>query len=161
MRTGEGWRWLSAFLPAGLWSVAIFVGSTDLLSSKHTAHYFQRNSQAESVSLAHWAVRKAGHLAEFGILYTLLFFGFNMIQQRPLSSWKFQPMALVLSLSYAAADEWHQTFVPSRSGQLKDVLIDSLGVLLACALCQTLLLRKRPLFFTRPPTHHSPMPQRS
>ena len=35
---------------------------------------------------------------------------------------------------YAASDELHQLFVPGRSGEIKDVLLDSLGVLLGVLL---------------------------
>ena len=39
--------------------------------------------------------------------------------------------AWLLACLYAASDEWHQTFVPGRSGQPSDVLIDALGALAA------------------------------
>jgi len=35
----------------------------------------------------------------------------------------------------ASLDEWHQTFIPSRTGTYKDVLLDS-----AAALCVQILL---------------------
>ena len=45
--------------------------------------------------------------------------------------------AAVFSLLYAASDEFHQTFVPGRSGALSDVMIDfagsSAGIAAACA----------------------------
>ena len=36
-----------------------------------------------------------------------------------------------LAVLYAATDEFHQTFVPSREGCIRDVAIDSCGVALA------------------------------
>ena len=36
--------------------------------------------------------------------------------------------AWVVGTLYAASDEIHQLFVPGRSGQLRDVLLDSAGV---------------------------------
>jgi VanZ family protein len=39
--------------------------------------------------------------------------------------------AILLTILYAVSDEYHQTFVPGRNGQLADVLIDSLGGLIA------------------------------
>lgn len=36
-------------------------------------------------------------------------------------------IALLLCIIYAISDEFHQLFVPGRGGQVKDILIDSLG----------------------------------
>ena len=38
-------------------------------------------------------------------------------------------LALLISFLYAASDEFHQTFVPGRSGELRDVMIDTAGAL--------------------------------
>jgi VanZ family protein len=38
-------------------------------------------------------------------------------------------------MGYAVFDELHQIFIPGRSCQIKDMLIDSSGVLLAVLLC--------------------------
>jgi VanZ family protein len=45
--------------------------------------------------------------------------------------------AFAIALLYAASDEWHQSFVPSRDGTLHDVIIDGAGAGLG------LLLRHR------------------
>ena len=42
-------------------------------------------------------------------------------------------LALVISIGYAATDEFHQSFVAGRHGSPVDVLIDSAGVALAIA----------------------------
>ena len=39
---------------------------------------------------------------------------------------------------YAALDEIHQLFVPNRSGQVRDVLIDSVGILIGIILFRTI-----------------------
>jgi VanZ family protein len=36
-------------------------------------------------------------------------------------------LALFLSVMYAFLDEWHQSFIPGRSAELRDVFIDSIG----------------------------------
>jgi len=36
-------------------------------------------------------------------------------------------LSLAITMIYAASDEWHQSFVPSRSASLIDVLIDTTG----------------------------------
>jgi VanZ family protein len=40
------------------------------------------------------------------------------------------PVALVLTGLYAVSDEWHQTYVPGRDGNILDVLIDLAGGIL-------------------------------
>jgi VanZ family protein len=44
-------------------------------------------------------------------------------------AWQWSKAALVLALValYAASDEFHQSFVPSREASVRDVLLDSLG----------------------------------
>ncbi|MBA2342190.1 MAG: VanZ family protein [Thermoleophilaceae bacterium] len=42
--------------------------------------------------------------------------------------------AFLITVAYAASDEFHQTFVSGRSGKPLDVLIDSAGAAIAAAL---------------------------
>lgn len=44
------------------------------------------------------------------------------------------PTALFLGFLYACSDEYHQTFVSGRSGELKDVMIDTTGVLIGAVI---------------------------
>lgn len=71
----------------------------------------------------HVLVRKIGHVVEFGVLYLLSWRAFR-------SGWG---APLALTVVYAALDEWHQTFIPNRVGNPVDVLVDTLGALLAAA----------------------------
>jgi VanZ family protein len=70
-------------------------------------------------------LRKLAHMAEFGLLWWLWWraLGFRRA-----------PLAVAITLAYAAADELHQTFVPGRSGSVADWAIDAAGVGLAGAL---------------------------
>jgi len=38
---------------------------------------------------------------------------------------------LIISIVYAASDEFHQLFVPGRSSTIKDILTDLIGILFA------------------------------
>lgn len=72
-------------------------------------------------------VRKAAHMVEYGILAALIY-GW-------LGRWAFPFLqrggrAFLTAAIYAATDEFHQLFVPGRSGRVTDVLIDSAGGLL-------------------------------
>ena len=44
-------------------------------------------------------------------------------------------IAFVISLLYACLDEVHQSFVPGRAAQLRDVGVDAIGFCLAIVLC--------------------------
>ncbi len=68
-------------------------------------------------------VRKGAHMTEYAIL-AVLFLG--IVSRRELTRRELV-RAVFLAAVYAAADEFHQRFVPGRSGQLRDVLIDSAG----------------------------------
>ena len=74
-------------------------------------------------------VRKTAHFAIYLVLGVLIIsfiseFSINHVYL----------IALFLSLLYACSDEFHQTFISGRSGEVKDVLIDTLGALLGIIL---------------------------
>ena len=46
-------------------------------------------------------------------------------------------IALVVCVGFAATDEYHQTFVSGRTGQLLDVIIDSIGAIIGIAFYST------------------------
>jgi VanZ family protein len=73
-----------------------------------------------SSGLGGWdlVLRKAAHITEFAILGALLV--------RALGT---AAPAFVVSVAYAASDEWHQSFVRGREGRPLDVAIDVVGVL--------------------------------
>ncbi len=88
----------------------------------------------ERAELIHYFVRKAAHMTEYFLLTLSL--------QLPLAAWfsnKFAPKLRIVigfaaTVLFAALDEFHQTFVPGRSGNFTDVCIDSTGALIA-SLC--------------------------
>ena len=74
------------------------------------------------------SIRKAAHFTEYtvlGFFLTLFFAGTNKTLPRAVFP------ALLVGIPYAGTDEWHQTFVDGRSGELRDILIDAAGI--ACA----------------------------
>lgn len=72
-------------------------------------------------------LRKIAHILEYAILTFLLIRG---LAKEKLSIKKIAIYSLIFALFYALIDEYHQTFVLGRSGSLKDVGIDSIGILL-------------------------------
>jgi VanZ family protein len=124
------------WLPVVLWMLLIFGGSGDSSSFQHSSriigpfvHWLFPNLPEEQVRDIVVAVRKCAHLTEYAILAMLLW----RAKRKPLRKgfrtwlWRDAGWALLLSAIYAATDEFHQTFVPSREGCLRDVIIDTLG----------------------------------
>lgn len=71
---------------------------------------------------------KTLHLIEYVVLFLLYMRAINLtIVIKPMHFF----VAFFLTLMYAASDEFHQMFVPTREGTLRDVIIDCLGALLA------------------------------
>lgn len=83
-------------------------------------------------------VRKAAHMSEYAVLAILFGFTIREYQKEP---WLL--LALAATAAYAATDEFHQLIVPGRSGQLKDVLIDTAGGALGLGLLALILYLKR------------------
>lgn len=52
-------------------------------------------------------------------------------------------LAVGICFLYACSDEWHQTFVPGRSGELRDVGIDAIGFGSAAAVVSLFIWRFR------------------
>lgn len=78
-------------------------------------------------------VRKGAHFSLFAVLG---FFSFlSVITYEKLHITLRVIISFLIGALYAVSDEYHQTFVVGRSGELRDVLIDSSGVLLAVLVC--------------------------
>mgnify|MGYP001606221535 CR=1 FL=1 len=77
-------------------------------------------------------LRKIAHMLEFAIL-TFLFF--RALSKENLNIKKIIIYSIIFALFYALTDEYHQTFIQGRQGALRDVGIDSIGILIAGLLC--------------------------
>ena len=127
---------LKYWLPVIVWLAIIFSASGDKSSGQRSSRIIApivrwlipNISQKSLETVVHY-VRKAAHVTEYAILAVLLFRGLarNAVQG---FSWRAAGLAFGLAALYAVTDEFHQTFVPSRQGQIVDVFIDSLGAAL-------------------------------
>lgn len=129
-------RRLWRYVPPIVWAALIFIGSTDLLSGSHTGsflltplHWLLPYASGETLAAIHLAIRKAGHLTEYGILAYLLARAFRTSSVTSLRrGWFWAALALVMA--YSLSDEFHQSFVPTRGASIYDSMIDSIGGLL-------------------------------
>jgi len=137
-------------MPAILWMTIIFLGSTDMLSAEHTSRFlvpFLRWIDPQ-ISLAalnaiQVGVRKVGHLTEYAILAMLLW---RALRSGTRWQMKMSILFLVAALAcaiFAASDEFHQSFVPSRTSSPVDVMIDICGAFLGLTICLMFATRRR------------------
>ena len=86
----------------------------------------------DTVQLIVYLVRKCAHLTEYAVLAWLFWRALRKPMRNDLRPWKWSEAFIALSCValYAASDEIHQAFVPSRQGSLWDVLLDSVGAAL-------------------------------
>ena len=132
---------LRKWLPAVIWMVLIFAGSTDVLSGEHTARFIEpllrwlfvgRLTPGE-VQWGHFFLRKTGHVVEYAVLSALFWFALGRSRLDPGAGanhrgpWLAVCLAVLLAVGYAALDEYHQSFVPSRTSSWHDVAIDTGG----------------------------------
>lgn len=83
-------------------------------------------------SVLTFIVRKTAHFTEYAILGILFYFFYHQILSQK-NGLRLFVLAILSSFLYACTDEIHQLFVPGRSGQFTDVLVDTLGASFGCA----------------------------
>jgi VanZ family protein len=136
-------RFLQYWLPALVWMLLIFAGSTNLLSSQHTSrflvpflHWLLPGLSDRTIDEIHLAVRKTGHLSEYSVLAILLWRARRQPVPGARHPWRWAEAAFALGVAsvYAASDEFHQTFYSSRGASVHDALLDTLGAAIGLAL---------------------------
>lgn len=106
----------SQSLRAGKIVCSIFVPGYDNMSEQ------EQIFMAESID---YPVRKAAHATEYAILAGLML---GIVVTSSIN-WKHLLEVVIVAVVYASTDEFHQLFVPGRSGRFMDVLIDATGAL--------------------------------
>ena len=83
--------------------------------------------------------KKAGHL----LVYALLAFAWmrGLSFGRP-PTLRDAALAVLLSAAYGLTDEYHQSFIAGRNGNLVDVGIDAIGALLGVSVARALRLAR-------------------
>lgn len=127
------------WLPVVLWMSLIFTASGDRGSFRQSSriiepllHWLFPHLSQDVVNTVILVVRKCGHLTEFGLFTLLVWRAIRKPRRSEPRPWQWSEAAeaLWVAVLYAATDEFHQTFVPSREGCLRDVFIDSTGAVL-------------------------------
>lgn len=87
---------------------------------------FQGTQRTDKLGIIDHIIRKGAHFTEYAILAGTIFLHFSLRNRKGI---KLILLSVALTAMYAATDEFHQLFVPGRSGEIKDVLIDTAGAL--------------------------------
>ncbi len=127
---------LKYWLPLGIWLALMFVGSTNIMSSEHTSRYMvpfllwlKPGMSPKTIWIIIVVVRKCAHVTEYAIFALLLWRALRtvpLLQAKPSISFA---AALLGCAAFAASDEFHQTFIKSRTPSVRDVFLDVAGAL--------------------------------
>ncbi|MEA2165376.1 MAG: hypothetical protein QOK37_3503 [Thermoanaerobaculia bacterium] len=137
---------LTYWLPPIAWATVILAASSDLFSSSHTGGWIATLTgrlgyglDPATLALINKILRKAGHLTAYGILSALSFRALRGKQTRWTLRWAVG--AVLLAMLVASIDEFHQSFIPSRTGTWHDVFLDAAGAALMQITIRVLLFR--------------------
>jgi len=126
-------RIVKVWLPSVIWLAVIATESTNLGSSDHTGRIlypiFHFLFDMGPLQFAVWQVllRKTGHFVGYFTLSVLLFRSWRATFPRLSTRWcsQWATVAFLCTALVAILDEWHQSFLPSRTGVFNDVILDS------------------------------------
>jgi VanZ family protein len=135
---------LKGWLPALVWLAIIAVESTSLFSAENTGRwlypFFHSIFGVEPARFAVWHhyTRKTGHFVGYFTLSLLLFRAWRATlrfspESESSGPWSFRwaRISLLMTTLVACADEWHQSYIPLRTGTVLDVWLDAAAALVA------------------------------
>ncbi|HZJ46125.1 MAG TPA: VanZ family protein [Pyrinomonadaceae bacterium] len=143
-------RVLSRYVPLVVWLCVITYASSDGFSASNTSRiigpvvlWLFPNTSEETMTLIHLIVRKIAHFTEYGILGFLAVRAFRTSPGSYLSRHWFV-ISFLLVVVYALLDEYHQSFVPSRTSSIYDSFIDMTGGLTVILLLRLWYRERQP-----------------
>lgn len=123
--------------PLIVWLVFIAFASSVEFSAENTSRVIRPlllwlfpNISEGRIAFVHFLTRKTAHFTEFAVLGLLAARAFSVSSQYMLRR-RWFAASLLLVVVWALLDEFHQSFVPSRTASLYDSLIDISGGLTA------------------------------
>jgi hypothetical protein len=128
---------LKYWLPLFIWLVVIYVGSTSVMSAEHTSRYIvpfllwlKPGMSPKTIWIILVVARKCAHVIEYTVLALLLWRALRTVPTLHTKSLIVFGAVLLGCALFAASDEFHQTFVKSRTPSVRDVFLDVGGALL-------------------------------
>lgn len=124
---------LSAWIPVAIAIGVIVLESTKFLGADHTNGPLRMIYQAIFGPVSdlawleiHHVIRKTGHFLGYGTIGLLWLRAWHMTAPR-LSWLACSALALLGTAIIAGSDEFHQSFLPNRTGMFRDVVLDCIG----------------------------------
>lgn len=135
---------LKYFIPAICWMIFIFIMSHTNGNDSSNQSNFIAKMILEFINIDQntltFIIRKIAHMSEYAILLLFVYYGIHKTIR-----YKYALLgSLLISFIYACSDEIHQLFIPGRSGQFTDVLIDTSGALIMLLIIYLWQKRKKP-----------------
>jgi VanZ family protein len=142
-------KFLRYWLPVVIWLIMIFIGSTDLMSAEHTSHiigpilrWFYPSISPARIDQLQFVIRKMAHVSEYAVLSLLIVRALAETTRQARFAGP-ASIALLISGAFAASDEFHQSFVPSRTSSVRDVMIDITGAIFGITIYWSFVHKKR------------------
>ena len=132
--TRDRHRVVKTWIALILWLIVITVESTSYLSSHNTSRFlypvlhFLFGIDHVRFEPVHYFLRKAGHVFGYGLLSILLFRAWReTLPAGGGARWTFRWAAIAVlgTCLVASLDEWHQSYLPTRTGTVRDVILDT------------------------------------
>ncbi len=125
---------LKAWIAAILWLIVITMESSSLGSATNTSRilyplfHFLFGLDQERFLPWHFVIRKCGHVFGYGLLSILLFRAWRETLPafgNPKWTFRWASISVLGTALVASLDEWHQSYIPSRTGSVRDVILDA------------------------------------
>jgi len=143
---------LKTWIAAILWLGIIVTESSNLASAENTSRllypllHFLFGLNPLHFPVWHFLIRKTGHFVGYFTLSWLLFRAWRDTFPIPGRNWAIHwaRISFFMAALVSCLDEWHQSYLPSRTGNIHDVALDSTAALIAQVVI-FLILRQRGL----------------
>lgn len=125
---------LKAWIAAVLWLIVIAIESTAYLSAHNTSRFlypiihFLFGVNRAGFEPWNFYIRKTGHVVGYALLCIFLFRAWReTLPEHSDPKWtlRWASLAVLGTALVASLDEWHQSFLPSRTGRWQDVVLDT------------------------------------
>jgi VanZ family protein len=128
---------LKYWLPLLIWLAVMFVGSTDLFSAEHTSRFIvpfllwlKPGMSPLTIRSIMFGIRKCAHVCEYAVLALLLWRALRGARTLRMKGAILFGLVVLGCAAFAASDEFHQSFVKSRTPSVRDVFLDISGAVL-------------------------------
>lgn len=129
---------MRTWLPVLAFTLVFAVESTPYFGADRTSAPLQRVVEAifgydvcVHWNLIHFFIRKGGHFLGYGIFslacFRAFWIEFSSVASRLMRKLHAHGLAILATFLVASADEFHQSFLPNRTGEFSDVLLDCCG----------------------------------